>query len=176
MDAEINIQAFVFNIFGCIDNLAWIWTEEKNLTTKDGMRIHHTKVGLGKDKKIIRNSFSADFQLYLDTLQPWLENLENFRHALAHRIPLYIPPYNISPSKAAEYQALEDRKSAAIKRLDLVENERLSVEQMSLVKFIPCMTHSFEENSKIVVFHAQLLADFNTIDEIGRKMLVELDR
>ena len=38
------------------------------------------------------------------------------------------------------------------------------------------MTHSFTENANRIVFHPQLLADFNTIDELGRKMLEELSR
>jgi hypothetical protein len=31
-DAQINIQACVANIYGSIDNLAWIWVYEKDLT------------------------------------------------------------------------------------------------------------------------------------------------
>ena len=31
-NAVINIQAFVFNVFGCTDNLAWIWVQEKGVT------------------------------------------------------------------------------------------------------------------------------------------------
>jgi len=38
------------------------------------------------------------------------------------------------------------------------------------------MTHSLFEQSPSVVFHGQLLADYNTVDEFGRKMLAELDR
>ena len=52
----------------------------------------------------------------------------------------------------------------------------MSAEQEKLAVFNPIMTHSFEEEAKIVVFHAQLIADFNTIEELGRKMLEELDR
>src|SRR4051794_27542583 len=28
-DAQINIQACVGNVYGCIDNLAWVWVYEK---------------------------------------------------------------------------------------------------------------------------------------------------
>ena len=38
MDATTTIQAFVFNAFGCLDNLAWIWVEEKPVTDKNGDR------------------------------------------------------------------------------------------------------------------------------------------
>ena len=66
--------------------------------------------------------------------------------------------------------------SEANKACDFVRYERLQAEQDSLMTFRPWMTHSFEEKAGVVHFHRQLLADFNTIDELGRKMLVELDR
>jgi hypothetical protein len=36
--------------------------------------------------------------------------------------------------------------------------------------------HSFEEGAKPVVLHPQMLADFNTVNELGHKMLDELKR
>jgi hypothetical protein len=35
-DATLNIQSFVFNVFGSIDNLAWIWVSEKGQKRADG--------------------------------------------------------------------------------------------------------------------------------------------
>ena len=35
-DATVNIQAFLVNAFGCIDNLARIWIHEKPVTTERG--------------------------------------------------------------------------------------------------------------------------------------------
>jgi hypothetical protein len=39
VDATINIQAFVLNIFGCLDNLAWIWVCEKDVRSEDGSEL-----------------------------------------------------------------------------------------------------------------------------------------
>ena len=64
-DIEINIQAFVFNVFGAIDNLAWIWVSEKGVTKKDGTEIPLTSVGLRK--KDVSRSFSQEFRAYLNT-------------------------------------------------------------------------------------------------------------
>ena len=75
-----------------------------------------------------------------------------------------------------EYEELETRIMEALNSGNFAEHERLSSEQMTLVAFQPSMTHSFEEEAKHVVFHAQVLADFNTIEELGRKLLAELDR
>jgi hypothetical protein len=38
-DATINIQSFVFNSYGAIDNLAWIWVSEKGQKRGDGTPI-----------------------------------------------------------------------------------------------------------------------------------------
>ena len=35
-DSIIYIQAFIFNVFGCVDNMAWIWVYEKNTTKPNG--------------------------------------------------------------------------------------------------------------------------------------------
>jgi len=175
-DAAINLQAFVTNVFGSTDNLAWIWVQEKSLAKNDGSPIPNSWVGLRAKNELVRDSFSPEFQEYLRGLNGWFDHLENFRHALAHRIPLYVPPYVISEDKEAAYRDLEDRKTDALNRVALADYDRLSAEQDALGVFRPVMTHSFEEKAKPIVFHPQLLADFNTIEELGRKLLDELDR
>ncbi len=176
LDATINIQSFVFNAFGCIENLAWIWVSEKGLTKDDGSPIPKGWVGLGKKNKLVRRSFSPEFLEYLKTWDAWFNHLENFRHALAHRIPLYIPPYVVSGDNEAAYQEIEDCKQEAFARMDIAEHNRLSAKQKALCVFRPWMMHSFEEKTIPVVFHVQLLADFNTIEELGQKMLEEFSR
>lgn len=170
-DANINLQAFVFNVFGCVENLAWIWVCEKNLE----IRKKKLLVGLREKNQEVRNSFSPEFVEYLKGLDEWFGLQENFRNALAHRIPLYVPPYIITDDKMAAYRDFDDRKADAFNRGALEDYDRLSAEQDALGEFRPIMTHSFEEDAKSVVFHPQLLADFNTIEELGRKMLEELD-
>ncbi|MGC2224166.1 MAG: hypothetical protein WA624_18380 [Methylocella sp.] len=92
-DAMINIQAFVFNSFGSIDNLAWIWVQEQPVRKEDGSEIPNSWVGLSKNNTFVRGSLSTGFQEYVKGLDDWFDHLEEWRHALAHRIPLYIPPY-----------------------------------------------------------------------------------
>lgn len=173
-DATINIQSFVFNVFGSIDNLAWIWVCEKGQKRADGTPIPDRYVGLGPDNVAVRGLLSAAVQAHLTTLDEWFSHLENLRHALAHRIPLYIPPYVIQARDEAAYKDFEAKMIAAIKAHDFAAYDTLSAEQMKLGCFRPWVQHSFEENAKPVVFHAQMLADFNTVEELGRKMLDEL--
>lgn len=174
-DATINIQAFVFNVFGSIDNLAWIWVRETDLTKEDGSPVPNSWVGLSKNNTFVRGSLSTEFQEYLTELNDWFDHLDNFRHALAHRIPLYIPPYVVPKDKEAAHQQLGDRIAEAFRRSDFVEKERLESEQEALAIFIPRMTHSFEEESAFIEFHPQLLTDILTIEGLAENMLEELD-
>jgi hypothetical protein len=169
----MNLQAFVFNTFGSLDNIASIWIFEKDVKGDDGKPIPRKWVGLGPGNEQVRKSLSTDFQQYLTTLDEWFGVLQDFRHALAHRIPLYIPPYVIAQEKLAEYKQL-DAKKYATKNPE--EYQRLTMQQMKLAKFAPWMQHSYEEGSKGIVFHPQLLRDFGTVEEVALKMLVELKR
>ncbi|MHA1523493.1 MAG: hypothetical protein ACTSY1_03690 [Alphaproteobacteria bacterium] len=108
-------------------------------------------------------------------MENWFEYLENYRHALAHRIPPYIPPYAVTPENEEAFKSLDARMQYASKCKDFTEHDRLSEKQRKLCFFRPWVMHSFEENSKTIVFHAQVLADFNTIDVLGHKVLKELN-
>jgi hypothetical protein len=168
-DATINIQEFVFNVFGSIENLTWIWVQEKPLRKEDGSPIPNRWVGLSKNNTFVRSSFSTEFQEYLKGLDDWFGQLNNFRHALAHRIPLYIPPYAVPPDKDAVYRQLEDCITEAEKQKDFVKGYHLRAKQEALGIFKPVMTHSFKERAEFIKFHPQLLADFLTIEELGKK-------
>ena len=87
-DAQINIQACIANVYGCIDNLAWVWVYEKDLDKK----IQRNRVGLRNSNAQVRASLRPAFRTYLEARDDWMEYLVDFRDALAHRIPLYIPP------------------------------------------------------------------------------------
>lgn len=195
IDLAINLQSFIFNIFGCVDNLAWIWVSENNFKYKS-----NTNVGFFNKK--IHDLLSHDFKEYLDSekFQTWLEYLKNFRHALAHRIPLYVVPSFMTPQEIEKHHELENQKmenlfnahlmtsqqngdDLSIEELnDLLSRqnkefekiEQLSIEQDNLGKFIPIMAHSYEEQASPVVFHGQILADWNTILELSTKFLEEL--
>lgn len=176
LDLEINLQSFIVNIFGCLDNLAWIWVSEKKVKNRRGGSLKGSAIGLmdKKQNKEVRESFSQDFQNYLNGLTKWYdEYLKEYRHALAHRIPLYIPPICLNPEEYKQYASLEKQKLQAISENNFQLLSHLNEEQNRLGKFIPLIKHSFGENSRPVIFHAQILADWNTIVELAEKFLDE---
>jgi hypothetical protein len=58
-DAVINIQTFVFNTFGALDNLANIWINERGVTKTNGLALSPSQIGLGDKCELVRHSFSS---------------------------------------------------------------------------------------------------------------------
>jgi len=175
VDATINIQAFVFNAFGCCENLAWIWVHEKNVTEANGRPLAPGRVGLGPAYPLVRNSFPPAFVAYLDDRARWFAHLKDFRDALAHRIPLYIPPFTVDPAQADAYRDTEAAANAALVRRDFGAYEQLFAEQRAFEHFMPVVTHSFTDRAPIMRFHPQLLADAATVEEMVVNLLKALD-
>ena len=173
-DAAICIQAFIMGAFGCCENIAWIWVHERDIR-KNGQLLPANWVGLGPGYKTLRKSLTPSFRQRLAPLTPWFEHLKDFRDALAHRIPLYIPPSTVATEDGDRFVALEAGFHAALMRRDFPEYERLRAEWQALHRFTPIMTHSLLPPTRPIVFHAQLLADFATVEELGGILLDELD-
>jgi hypothetical protein len=172
LKATVAIQAFVLNVIGCLDNLAWIWVYERGITA-NGAELDPKSVGLWK--RHVQQSMSKEFRAYLDSRRPWFDAINELRDALVHRVPLYIPPYVVDKSKINELNRLEQEATAALARGDHAAYDRIRADQEKLGESRPWVTHSFYEQSDPTYFHFQLLCDWLTIEELGLKLLEELD-
>ena len=174
-DVEINIQAFVFNLFGALDNLAWIWVLEKGLTKKNGRPLALSQIGLRSSCVLVRESFSKAFSEALSSFDDWFSHLEDFRDGLAHRIPLYIPPHFVAPEDIDVCIRLELAKTVALIKFEFDEYNELENQQTALEHFKPFMLHSLSDTNAPVVYHGQVLDDVDTLNEIAIGVLNELD-
>jgi hypothetical protein len=68
------------------------------------------------------------------------------------------------------------RSRATKPAADSDEYDRLEAEQLKLEVFHPVMKHALNDNKQPVVFHFQLVRDFLTVEEIAKKVLLELQR
>ena len=173
-DTEISIQSFTFNLFGAVDNLAWIWVEESELRKANGKKLAKPQIGFNSRCELVRNSLSPEFRARLAEFDEWYAHLEDFRHTLAHRIPLYIPPYCVDPKNKDLFEELERDKSRAVWDINLPAYKKAEAAQAELSHFQPFITHSISEQAGRVPFHAQLIADFNTLDDISDWLFREI--
>ena len=170
-DAEVFIQAAVFGIYGALENLAFVWAFERKVLERGGIPLSNVKIGFSPKKREFWASLPEGLQAYFESMRQWRVNLESFRHSLGHRIPLYIPP---CVAKFPEYENLEKEKYAALGNLDVASYQALKSEQKKLCVFKPMIAHSLSNGSPPIVFHAQLLADFNTLAEACRMVFDRL--
>lgn len=98
--SSIYLHAFLINICGIIDNMAWLWAFHSNLDKKLDLEKKKRMVGL----------FNKDFSDYLPEsllkqvaeYTDWYNFTVHHRHPTAHRIPPYIIPYTISESDSSK--------------------------------------------------------------------------
>jgi hypothetical protein len=161
---NINLQSFIFNMYGCVDNLAWILVKAKLVSIEKNLEVNFLKEKFNKQ-------LPSNFKEYLEKRKDWFEHLKNYRDPLAHRIPLYVVPYVLNEEEQEKFKKLGEELVKAVTQGDLEKYEELLVLQNQLGKFNPIMTHSYKENSKPIPFHAQILADWNTIIEFSNEFL-----
>jgi hypothetical protein len=174
---DINLHAFLVNIFGLLDNLAWVSVHEKELA---GV-IDRNKVGVFK--KETKEHFPSAFREYLDSgrIKNWHNQyLKKYRDALSHRLPLYVPAKAVDAEQAMQISKIND-DIAEIKN-SIVNNfkshnldgiaqfdaiDKLCIEENNIGSAYPVFTQTDEKGG--MVLHAQLIADFNTVEEIVEK-------
>lgn len=175
MDATAFIHSFLVSVYGGLDNVARIWCWEAEVKNGRGKPLADGQIGLGPKHITVRESLSNELRDYLKSADPWFEYLANYRHAVAHRIPVYIPPKTLSDEEGNEWRKLEEGIARAAKARNFDEYDGLFSAQRALGRFEPVMTHSFGENARPVCLHGQMLCDFSTVIEIGEHLLKELN-
>lgn len=168
-DLSINLQAFVANVFGCLDNIAWIWVHHNEI------EIEKTQVGLKPKHKKLRDSLPTEFQKILESSDNWFEYIEGYRDALAHRIPLYVLPFSLNPTELELYNQLENQKWEALLARDIGKCDDIDGQQDLLGRFYPWMQHSFSETKAPMAYHGQILSDWKTIIHLGKNFLTALE-
>lgn len=170
-DVQINLHAFVMNLSGIFDNWAWAYVLRHGLEAKLGSP---RKVGLFLEAT--QKHLSRPLREYLVSKEAsgWHgEYLKSFRDALAHRIPLYIPPAIFTPEDGERYNRLEYEKIECIKSMNWARLEEIEREQPAMGT--PCFTfmHSFAEDaaSTMLYLHPQMLTDARSIIEFGTLFL-----
>ncbi|MFH1022337.1 MAG: hypothetical protein V1809_03005 [Planctomycetota bacterium] len=171
-EVQINLHAYVINLFGLFENLAWSFVLRHELELKIGDR---KKIGF----------FSESTQKYLppklkdylnsSTTVTWhKEYLKNYRDAMAHRIPLYIPPAVFTPEEGDRYAELEQAKAESIRHQDWDRIGQIKTEQARLGSACLVFLHSFSDDARPrpIYLHPQMLCDAKTVLEFCLLYLV----
>lgn len=160
-DITAFLLTFLINVSGIIDNLSWIWFYEKNIYEKEDPEKYKFNVHLfNKDfKKYLTDEVKKEIKKYYK----WQIHIKTFRDPIAHRILPYVIPYILDEEGLNKHNSLVDKFNS---ESDIRERDRLLKKMDKCGVYEPLYMHSASEGSPIVVMHAQLLADANTIIEL----------
>lgn len=159
-DLAINLHAFLIHTHGIPDNLAWVYALENKL----GFKADH----VGLFKKETKKALPDKVREYVNSeaIAGWHKNYaKNFRDALAHRVPPYIPPFVINSRNADRYNELQLQINTATARGEFGLVLALYEEQESLGQIALAYAHSLNEGSSMIL-HPQIIADARTVIEI----------
>lgn len=171
-DAELIIQAFVMNVFGSIDNLAWIWALERHIVRSNGEPLKRSEMVFDQKRSpAIWTSLTAPILDELLNNRNWFEALGNYRHGVAHQIPIYIPLL-YSKDEIIEFNQLNFKIQKAVSELDHKTLRTLIDQQNNLGSYGPVMALTGDTQS--IKFHVQMIADVATVVSLGEKIFDEL--
>lgn len=162
-DVEINLHAFVINIYGVSDNLAWIYVLEKGIALKP------SRVGLFNRETQKHLPREVLDYLRSKTIKEWHgKYAKDYRDALAHRIPLYVPPWTCTPAQGDKYRELEAMISEEMTKHNFAQVQKLTDEQEALRRICLTCLHSFSDDQAFppIYFHPQVIADARTAMQI----------
>src|SRR4029079_8316843 len=131
---------FVINIYGVSDNLAWIYILEKGIT------LQPSRVGLFNRETQKHLPQKVLDYLRSKTIKEWHgKYAKDYRDALAHRIPLYVPPWTFTPAQGDKYRELEAMISEEMTKRNFVQVQKLTDEQDALRRICLTCLHSFSD-------------------------------
>lgn len=176
-DLEINLHAFVINVNGLQDNLAWVYLFEKELDAQ----VDNGAQGVGLFKKQTQAHLPADLQKYLgkETIMNWHKQYaKDYRDALAHRIPLYVPPFQVTDVDMQKYQDIEREIHERIEAEDFDEVFDLDGKQEAIGKPSLVFAHATRDLDSFspMLLHPQLIVDGRTVIEITKLVMQHIPR
>ena len=174
---EINLHAFTINVYGLLDNVAWVFVFENNLEEN----IRGGRRGVGLFSKCVMDHFPDRIKEYLhsERMQKWYgDYAKNYRDALVHRIPPYVPPYTVDPKDAQRYREYDSKISERMSIGDFDSIEKLRKDRDSIGSVSGAFLHSYHDHdaAKPVMLHTQMLADSNTVIEIICVVILNKER
>ena len=167
---QISLQAFVINLSGIFDNFAWAFV------LRHGLQLNELTDKKGAPDRVKIGMFNLATQAFLPSeLVAWINDarmktwqadyLKSYRDALAHRIPLYIPPSRFTEAEAKRFGEIQAREVELIRGHQFDELEKLRAERDALGTSYPVYLET--PKGRKVMLHPQMLCDGLTVLEFG---------
>jgi hypothetical protein len=103
----------------------------------------------------------------------WNVEVKSRRDPVAHRIPLYLPPAEVTDEEAKKINDLLDKQLAKTVAGQYEEANRLSAQASAIGRFLPAFLH--HPDSDVLPIYPTVPNDAGHLIKIGRAVLDTLD-
>lgn len=164
LDVAIALQASTVNVFGVLDNIAWVVVHDAGGLAETVKSPH----AVGLFRKELVAYMSPPLRSFVDRpdIGRWYaEHLKEFRDAIAHRLPVYLPPYEVAAADMPAYEYLQREAQEALISGDAAR-EQAAVKAIDELKRVSYRygQEARPDGSVLAPFvHAQLVADIATV-------------
>ncbi len=161
------LQAFVINVYGILENIAWVCVLEGS--HPDPVLEHH-KIGIFK--KSTQQYMPQRLVGYLksESLKQWYDEYARiYRDSTAHRIPPYLPSVKMTPEDCENYKRLEAGAMHALcNEMNIDMHEQLKSEQATIgsITAVVALSLGGEDHTPPILLHPQLICDTLSVHEI----------
>ena len=172
LDLEVSLHAFLINVYGILENLALALAYENDLIgVGEENKVHPRQANLFDQRfqKLLHPTFVA--YLRSDMTDWYKEYAKDYRDALAHRIPPYVPPSGLNKRQQARFAEIEEELQSLTYERDIERIVALRDEEESLGSAMAAFVHSFSEKARLLRLHPQILTDFLTIEEVLQRAM-----
>ncbi|MCY0856452.1 hypothetical protein [Cupriavidus sp. D39] len=166
-DVQINLHAYFINLYGVFENFAWAFVHRHGLDAQLDIRdvgLFHRKTRKFLPQKLAEYVVSAPTARWRD------EYLKTYRDALAHQVPLYVPPSVFTPEEGELFQRLFNDEMALLQAHEFAKADEMSARRLALGKpsfvFVPAFSNMNQQRP--VYLHPQLISDSMTVMECGQ--------
>lgn len=164
----IYVQAFLVNVYGILDNIAWVCALENGFQEPDKNR---NQIGLFRKEMKAYLPEKLRSYVRMKETKNWFDTYaKDYRDSTTHRIPPYLPPYRASFEDEKAINELEDQaQRALIEEWDVDLHETLIKKQKGFYKITGIVAISlsggFKERPPFHM-HPQIICDILTIQEL----------
>ena len=167
-DISINVHAFVINVYGVFDNVAWVCCLDAGMPAID-----KKKMTVGLFKQEMRPYIPESFLEFLDEgpSRTWFDDYAKlYRDSTAHRIPPYVPPSRMTSEDGRLWNELNEKSWRALTEdRDVDLHEELNSQKRGLEKITGTLALSLsgiEMDGPLIHMHPQLVCDVLTVHQL----------
>lgn len=169
-EIQINLHAFAINVSGVFDSWAWAFVLRHNLLARLNNR--RENVGMFKPRTLALLPPRLRDYLNSNEVSGWHEHyLKGYRDALAHRIPMYIPPATYTGPDADRFNELQREKQRLFQSRKWERLNEVWAEQDAIGTACYVFLHEYsaDQDARPVLLHPQLLSDCATVVDFGNR-------